>query len=117
MVKAELKNHRQSPRKVRIVADSIRGKSIEQAINILTFTSKKASLPLRKLLDSAISNATHNFNLKTEYLFVKEITVDGGPIIKRWRARARGRAFPIHKHTSHVKVVLAEKDVDKKDKK
>lgn len=116
MVKAELKNYRQSPRKVRLVADTIRGKSVEQANNILTFASKKASHPLKKLLGSAIANATHNFNLKTEYLFVKEITVDGGPIIKRWRARARGRAFPIHKHTSHVRLILAEND-SKKDKK
>ena len=71
---------------------------------------KKASLAVKKLIESATANATHNFDLKKENLFVKEITVDQGPILKRWRARARGRAASIHKHTSHVKVVLAEKD-------
>ena len=109
MVTAELKNYRQSPRKVRLVADAIRGKKIQDAMTTLTFMTKRAALPVQKLLQSAVANATHNFNLKSEDLFVKEITVDGGSIMKRWRARARGRAFPIHKHTSHVKIVLAEK--------
>lgn len=110
MVEAKLKNYRQSPRKVRLVADSIRGKSANEAVMILTFAPQKASLAVGKLLKSAIANATHNFNLKVEDLFVKEITVDGGPILKRWRARARGRASSIHKHTSHIKIVLADKN-------
>ncbi len=111
MVTAELKNYRQSPRKVRLVVDAIRGKKLEDAILALSFMPKRASLPIQKLLQSASANATHNFNLKPADLFIKEITVDGGPIIKRSMPRARGRAFPIHKHTSHVKVVLAEKIV------
>ena len=109
MVTAELKNYRQSPRKVRLVADAIRGKKIDDAMTTLTFMTKRAALPVQKLLQSAVANASHNFNLKSEDLFIKEITVDGGSILKRWRARARGRAFPIHKHTSHVRIVLAEK--------
>jgi large subunit ribosomal protein L22 len=113
MVTAELKNYRQSPRKVRLVVDALRGKKLEDAILALSFMPKRASLPIQKLLKSASANATHNFNLKTEDLFIKEITVDQGPIMKRSMPRARGRAFPIHKHTSHIKVVLAEK-VNKK---
>ncbi len=114
MVTAELKNYRQSPRKVRLVTNAIKGKKLEDAMLSLTFMPKKAALPIQKLLKSAAANATHNFNLKTEDLFIKEITVDGGPIMKRSMARARGRAFPIHKHTSHVKVVLTEKAVNEK---
>lgn len=120
LVKAELKNHRQAPRKVRLVVNAVRGKDIDSAMTMLTFTTKKASLPIKKLIASAVANATHNFNMKPENLFIKEITVDGGPILKRWRARARGRAFPIHKHTSHIKIVLAdktEKDVKEAPKK
>jgi large subunit ribosomal protein L22 len=113
MVKAELNNYRQSPRKVRLIVDAIRGKNVNDAITTLTFMVKRGALPVQKLLESAMANATHNFNLKTDNLFIKEITVDQGPILKRWRARARGRASSIHKHTSHIKLVLAEKDVEK----
>ncbi len=109
MVTAELNNYRQSPRKVRLVVDAVRGKNVNDAITALTFMPKKAALPVQKLLKSAMANATHNFNLKTDNLVIEKITVDGGPILKRWRARARGRAFPIHKHTSHIKLVLTEK--------
>lgn len=115
MVTAELKNYRQSPRKVRLVVDAIRGKNVNDAITTLTFMPKRAAMPVQKLLQSAMANASHNFNLKTDNLFVEEISVNAGPIMKRWRARARGRAFPIHKHTSHVKLILAEK-VAKKTK-
>lgn len=110
MVKAELKNYRQSPRKVRLVVDAVRGKKVGNALTTLAFMPKRAATPVKKLIESAVANASHNFNLKAEDLFVKEITVDGGPIIKRWRARARGRASSIHKHTSHIKVVLDKKD-------
>jgi large subunit ribosomal protein L22 len=113
MVTAELKNYRQSPRKVRLVVDAIRGKDVSCAMTTLTFMSKRAASPIQKLLKSAVANASHNFNLKEDTLFVKKITVDGGPILKRSMARARGRAFSIHKHTSHIKLVLAPKE-DKK---
>jgi large subunit ribosomal protein L22 len=108
MVKAELKNYRQSPRKVRLVVDAIRGKKVEDALMTLTFMPKRAATPVKKLVESAIANASHNFNLKADNLFIKTITVDGGPILKRWRARARGRASSIHKHTSHIKLTLDE---------
>ena len=108
MVKAELKNYRQSPRKVRLVVDAVRGKKVEDALMSLTFMSKRAAAPIKKLVESAVANASHNFNLKADTLYIKEITVDGGPILKRFRARARGRASSIHKHTSHVKLVLDE---------
>lgn len=117
MVTAELKNYRQAPRKVRLVVDAVRGKNVDNAITTLTFIPKRASLAVKKLIESAIANATHNFDLKKENLFVKEITVDQGPIIKRWRARARGRAASIHKHTSHIKVVLAERETAPKAQK
>ena len=110
MVTAELKNHRQSPRKVRLVVDAVRGKRVSDAILTLNFMPKKAALPVRKLIESAAANADHNFNMKGSDLFIKEITVNGGSILKRWRARARGRASSIHKHTCHIRVVLASKD-------
>ena len=117
MVKAELKNYRQSPRKVRLVVDAVRGKKLNDALLALTFMPKKASLAVKKLIESAKANASHNFNLKSEDLFVKEISVDQGTIIKRWMPRARGSASSIHKHTSHIKVVLAPQADNKKDNK
>jgi large subunit ribosomal protein L22 len=110
MVTAELKNYRQSPRKVRLVVDAVRGKEIAGAMTTLTFMPKKASLAVKKLIESAVANAKHNHDLKAEDLFIKEIFVDQGPILKRWRARARGRASSIHKHTSHIRVVLDKKN-------
>jgi large subunit ribosomal protein L22 len=106
MVTAELKNYRQSPRKVRLVADAIRGKHVLEALDTLLIATKRASSPLKKLLESAIANAEHNHGLNRDELFIKEIRVDEGVTLHRWRARARGRAAPIKKRTSHVKVVL-----------
>ena len=101
-MKAELKNYRQSPRKVRIVADTVRGKNVAQAMDILTFIPKKAGLPLKKLIASAHANAG-----KGENLFIKEIRVDAGPTIFRRRPRSRGMSNPIKKRTSRVRVILA----------
>ncbi len=109
MITASLKNYRQSPRKVRSVANLVRGKSVEQALNTLNFLSKKASNPLHGLILSAIANARNNFNIEKDVLFVKELRVDSGYILKRRMPRARGSAFPINKRTSHVLVVLAPK--------
>ncbi len=109
MITAELKNHRQAPRKMRLVTNAVRGKMVSSALNTLAFIPKKASLPITKLIKSAVANASHNFKMGAENLYIKEITVNGGPILKRSMPRARGRAFPIHKHTSHIRVVLAEK--------
>jgi large subunit ribosomal protein L22 len=108
-VKAYLRYLRVAPRKVRLVADLIRGKSVEEAERILNFTRKKAALPLLKLLKSAISNAKHNFNLDEKNLYVSKITVDQGPKTKKVFPRARGRADIKEKKTSHVTLILKEK--------
>lgn len=107
-VKAKLNYLRTAPRKVRLVCDIIRGKSVEEAKSILQFGVKKSTLPLEKLLDSAVANANNNFDLKEENLKISEIKVDEGPKLKRWRPRSRGRAMQIQKKTSHVTIVLAE---------
>jgi large subunit ribosomal protein L22 len=108
-VKAYLRYLRIAPRKVRLVADLIRGKSVLEAERILNFTRKKAALPLLKLLKSAISNAKHNFNLDEKSLYISKITVDQGPKTKKVFPRARGRADIKEKKTSHVTLILKEK--------
>ena len=105
---AKLRRLRIAPRKVRLVADLIRGKRVEEAQNILNFTIKKAAPPLLKLLRSAIANAKNNFQLDESNLYITKILVDEGSKYKRWRARARGRAEEIQKKTSHITVVLDE---------
>ncbi|MBI2443747.1 MAG: 50S ribosomal protein L22 [Candidatus Magasanikbacteria bacterium] len=107
LVDAQLRYYRQSPRKVRLVADLIRGKTVARAIAALTHLNKRAARPLLKLLNSAVANAQHNFKLDPDTLVVRAITVDGGPVLKRWTPRAHGRATPIRERTSHVKLVLA----------
>lgn len=97
-----------SPRKVRLVADMIRGKKAAAASNILEFSTKWAKRPLLKLLNSAIANATHNFNLPKNDLYIKTLKVNQGPMLKRWRARAFGRAAEIQKRMSHVEMILDE---------
>lgn len=100
---------RLTPRKARLVADVVRGKSALQALDILTFTNKKAAVVLKKTLASAIANATNNFNMNEENLYVAKVMVDEGPILKRVMPRAMGRADIIHKKTAHVTIVVAEK--------
>jgi len=100
-MKAALKNYRQAPRKVRLVTDLIKGKSVENAKAELKHLPKRAAEPVLKLLNSAVANAGGKDNL-----YVKDITVDRGVIMKRSMPRAHGRAFPIHKHTSHVFIEL-----------
>lgn len=106
--KATLSNYRQSPRKVRGVADLIRGKSVEEALTMLSFIPKRSAGPVQKLLASAVANAK-NLSIPTENLVVKEISVNGGAILYRRLPMSRGRAFVIRKRTSHVDLVLAEK--------
>lgn len=106
--KAQLNNYRQSPRKVRLVADTVRGKSVEDAITALSFVPKRSALPLQKLLASALANAK-DLSLPTENLIVKEIRVDTGAILYRRRPRSKGMANPIRKRTSHVSVTLGLK--------
>jgi large subunit ribosomal protein L22 len=105
---AKLRYLRITPRKVRLMADLIRGKRIEEARNILNFKVKKTSLPLLKLLKQAVANAKNNFQLDESNLYITKILVDEGPKYKRWRARARGRAEEIQKKTSHITVILDE---------
>lgn len=107
-VKAKISYLRIAPRKVRLVVDLIRGKNVERAKNVLNFTTKKASLPLIKLLNQALANAKNNFQLDPANLYVSKIFVDEGPKYKRWQARSRGQAYEIQKKTSHVTIILDE---------
>ena len=109
-VKASLNNLRTAPRKVRQVVDLIRNKNVFEARNFLEFTIKKSSDPILKLLNSAVASALNDFKLSEANLYVSKITVDEGPKLKRWHPMSRGRAYPIIKRTSHVTLVLAEKN-------
>ena len=102
---------RQSPYKVRFVADLIRGKSVLDAINILGSTNKKASMFLLKSINSAVANMNYNddANFENDGLYVKKVLIDGGPTIKRFRPAAMGRAVPIKKRTSHITIVIENK--------
>ena len=106
--KAKLRFLRISTRKVRLIADVIRGLKVQDAINQLGFLRRAAKTPILKLLKSAIANAENNFNLKSDNLYIKEIKVDEGGALKRWQPRAHGRATPIRKGLSHVLIVLDE---------
>jgi large subunit ribosomal protein L22 len=107
-ITAKLRHLRIAPRKVRLVADLIRGKKVSEALNLLEFSPKKVSPPLIKLLNQAVANAKHNFQLDESNLYISKILVDEGPKLKRWMQRARGQASEIHKRTSHITLVLAE---------
>jgi large subunit ribosomal protein L22 len=106
-MKASLKNYRQSPRKVRLVANAVKGKSIEQADAALSFMPKRAAEPIRKLIQSAAANASVQ-GASSDTLIVKNVEVNKGIVMRRWMPRAQGRATPINKRTSHVLVTLAE---------
>ncbi len=100
---------RTAPRKLRLMADLIRGKDVNEAISILRFTPRRASKIMGKLLRSAVANAEDN-DMDADNLFVSSVYVDQGPSFKRWRARAMGRAVMIKKKTSHVTVVVQERE-------
>ncbi len=108
-VHAFLRSLRISPRKVRLVIDAVRGKSVKDADIRLSLMNKGAALPVLKLLRSAIANAEHNFKMESSSLYIKSITADGGPTLKRSRPRAFGRAAPIRKRTTHLSIVLADR--------
>lgn len=108
MISATLKTYRQSPRKVRLATDLIKGKSVLMALAQLKFLSKRASNPIEKLLNSAIANAEHNFGATRAELMVKDIRVDKGIVFRRSMPRARGSASPIRKRTSHITIVLGK---------
>ncbi len=107
---AKLSYARISSRKVKTVIDLIRNKNVGEAMAILKFTPKSAAEIVEKLLASAIANAENNFGMDTEKLYVAEIYANQGPTLKRVRPRAQGRAFRIRKRTSHITVVLKEKE-------
>ena len=107
-VAAKLKYVRLSPQKCRLVADQIRGKSVENALQILNFSSKKAAVIVKKVLESAIANAEHKEGADIDELKVSIVFVDQGPTLRRWRARARGRVNHIEKPTSHITVMVAD---------
>ena len=107
-MKAFLKNYRQSPRKVRLVANLVKGKEVNEALVELDFLAKRAGLPIKKLMLSAISNAK-NMGVEKDNLFVKELRVDKGIVMKRMLPAAMGSAHRINKRTSHITLVLAEK--------
>jgi large subunit ribosomal protein L22 len=107
-MKAFLKNYRQAPRKVRLVAGLIKGKSVEEAIPMLDFLAKRAGFPIKKLLLSAVANA-QQMGIEKENLFIKELRVDKGIVMKRMMPAAMGTGHRINKRTSHVTLVLAEK--------
>lgn len=107
-VKSKLKHTRVSPRKTRLVVDLVRGKKAKEALDQLRFLHKRASIPVRKVIESAVANAEHNYELKKDNLYIKEIRVDEGRTLHRWMPRAYGRATPIRKRTSHINVVLGE---------
>ncbi len=109
-VKARLRHTRIGPRKARLVADMIRGKNVNDAMNVLTFTRKKAARTIQQLLKSALANAEENHKVVAiDDLIVKNITVDEGVAWKRQMPRARGMANVIKKRTSHITIVLNEK--------
>lgn len=105
-VNAELKRHNQSPRKVRLLTQLIKGKSADKALAVLSVSSKRGSTAIIKLLKSAIANAKNNFKIDAIDLYIKDASVDGGMVMKRSRPRAFGRAYPIRRKTSNVKLVL-----------
>lgn len=105
-MRAKAKYVRIAPRKARLVADEVRGKSYPEAVSILRFTNKKGARIVADVIECAAANAEHNDGADPEELFVREIRVDEGPTIKRYRARAMGRATMIRKRTSHITVEL-----------
>jgi large subunit ribosomal protein L22 len=113
-MKAFLKNYRQSPRKVRLVADLVKGKGLPQALAELDFLSKRAGDPIKKLIKSAAANAKINCGTSEENLFIKSITVDKGHVMKRFQPASRDRAHPIRKKMSNVAVTLESREPKQK---
>ena len=110
VVRASARYVRIAPRKVRLVADQIRGLPIEQARSLLQFSPRSAARDVGRLIDSAAANAENNHDLIADDLMITEIHVDEGPTLKRYRPRALGRATPINKRTSHISLALTPED-------
>ncbi|GMR08034.1 MAG: 50S ribosomal protein L22 [Gammaproteobacteria bacterium] len=107
-VNARLKMARISPQKCRLVADQVRGMEVESALNLLEFSPKKAAGIVKKVLLSAIANAEHNEGADIDELKISRISIDAGPVMKRWQPRAKGRADQILKRTSHINVTVSD---------
>lgn len=105
---AKLKQFRISPQKARLVADQVRGLPVSRALELLQYSTKKAAHPIKKVLESAIANAEHNEGADIDELKIAAICIDEGPVMKRWRARAKGRGTRILKRSSHITVTVAE---------
>lgn len=105
-VTAQLRYYRMGPKKLRLIADLMRGKRVTRAQSVLGLLNKKGAKPMLKLLNSAVANAKHNHQLGLENLVVKSIMVDGGPMLKRFMPKAHGRATPVRERTSHVSLIL-----------
>lgn len=105
-VKASAREIHISPRKVRLVVSLVKGLPALSAVTKLTFVTKKAAQPLTKLINSAVANAEHNFQIAPERLYIKELFVDGGRVSTRYQPRAQGRAFPVRRRTSNINLVL-----------
>lgn len=110
LVRASARFVRISPRKVRLVADQVRGKHIDDARALLAFSPRSAALEVSKVIESAAANAEANHDLIGDEMIVREIRVDEGPTIKRFRPRAMGRATPINKRTCHISVALVPEE-------
>ncbi|UNC90942.1 50S ribosomal protein L22 [Candidatus Contubernalis alkaliaceticus] len=108
--KAVARYVRVTPSKVRLIADLIREKNVDQALSILKFTPNKGARVLEKVLISAIANAEHNYEMDVNALFVAKAYIDEGPTLKRWRAKAMGRVGRIRRRTSHITVILQERE-------
>lgn len=108
--KAIAKYERISPLKVNFICKEIRGKNVDEALAILRFTPKRGARILEKVLNSAIANAEHNFNLDRDMLIISEAYANDAPVMKRWRPKAKGSAYPILKRSSHIGVVVKERD-------
>jgi len=110
-VKASAQNIHRSARKIRLVIDSVRGKSVDEAVAILRFLPHGGAQEILKVVRSAAANAENNYQMAPEDLYIKRIYADEGPVFKRFRARSRGMASPILKRTSHITVIVEEREL------
>lgn len=116
-MKAYLKNYHQSPRKVRLVATLLKGKKVNEALIQLDFMAKRTALPIKQLIASAVANAKNNFDLDKDDLYIKELRVDKGIVLRRMIPGAHGRGYPLKRRSSHVAVLLDIKSETTKEKK
>jgi len=108
-IRAKARFVRISPQKIRLIMGQVRGKKVEEALNLLSFAPQRGAGILKKLLDSAVANAQQNADMDVDALYIATVYADEGPTLKRWRPRAQGRATRIRKRTSHLTVILGEK--------